>query len=57
MHVLARLREIPGATPLRDGLEGGAMRLGDTLFLPYGIADSSVAFAFVPIKELLARLK
>ncbi|WP_187335122.1 glycoside hydrolase family 130 protein [Novosphingopyxis iocasae] len=35
----------------------GAMRLGDTLFLPYGIADSSVAFAFVPIKELLARLK
>ncbi|MBH9536848.1 glycoside hydrolase family 130 protein [Novosphingopyxis sp. YJ-S2-01] len=35
----------------------GAMRLGDTLFLPYGIADSSVAFAFVPIKQLLARLK
>ena len=35
----------------------GAMRIGDLLFLPYGIADSSVAFAFVPITELLARLK
>ena len=31
MHVLARLREIPGATPLRDGLEGGAMRLGPAI--------------------------
>lgn len=34
----------------------GAMRLGDLLFLPYGIADSSVAFAFVPISEILERL-
>ena len=34
----------------------GAIRHGDTLFLPYGIADSSVGFAFVPIKELLAAM-
>jgi predicted GH43/DUF377 family glycosyl hydrolase len=32
----------------------GAMKHGDTLFMPYGVADSSVAFAFVPIKELLS---
>ena len=34
----------------------GAIRHGDLLFLPYGIADSSVAFAFVPISEMLARM-
>ena len=34
----------------------GAMRHGDTLFMPYGVADSSVAFAFVPIKDLLAAM-
>jgi predicted GH43/DUF377 family glycosyl hydrolase len=34
----------------------GAMRQGNQLFLPYGVADSSVAFAFVPIADLLARL-
>lgn len=32
----------------------GAMRHGDKLFMPYGIADSSVGFAFVEIKKLLA---
>ncbi|MCW3835258.1 glycoside hydrolase family 130 protein [Sphingomonas canadensis] len=32
----------------------GAIRHGDTLFIPYGVADSSVAFAFVPIRSLLA---
>jgi predicted GH43/DUF377 family glycosyl hydrolase len=32
----------------------GAMKLGDQLFMPYGVADSSVAFAFVPIADLLA---
>ncbi|MCC2979836.1 MULTISPECIES: glycoside hydrolase family 130 protein [unclassified Sphingomonas] len=32
----------------------GAMRQGDKLFMPYGIADSSVGFAFVEIKKLLA---
>jgi predicted GH43/DUF377 family glycosyl hydrolase len=31
----------------------GGMRVGDDLFLPYGVADSSVAFAFVAIKDLL----
>src|SRR5687767_11136029 len=30
----------------------GALRSGDLLFVPYGVADSSVAFAFVPIQEL-----
>mgnify|MGYP001028194172 FL=1 len=32
----------------------GAMKHGDMLFMPYGIADSSVGFAFVDIKDLLA---
>ena len=32
----------------------GAIRHGDSLFLPYGIADSSIGFAFAPIRELLA---
>jgi predicted GH43/DUF377 family glycosyl hydrolase len=31
----------------------GAIRHGDLLFMPYGVADSSVAFAFVPIDTLL----
>ena len=31
----------------------GAMRQGDKLFIPYGIADSSVGFAFVEIRKLL----
>ncbi len=34
----------------------GGMRVGDDLFLPYGVADSSVAFAFLSIKELLASM-
>ncbi len=34
----------------------GAIRHGDTLFIPYGIADSSIGFAFVPISELLAAM-
>lgn len=32
----------------------GALRHGDAIFIPYGVADSSVAFAFVSIKSLLA---
>jgi predicted GH43/DUF377 family glycosyl hydrolase len=32
----------------------GGMVVGDDLFLPYGVADSSVAFAFVSISELLS---
>ncbi|EKF3305368.1 hypothetical protein AB1935_006823 [Pseudomonas aeruginosa] len=31
----------------------GALRHGERLFIPYGVADSSVAFAFVPIRALL----
>jgi len=34
----------------------GAVRHGDLLFVPYGVADSSVAFAFVPISELLSSM-
>lgn len=32
----------------------GAIRNGDDLFMPYGVADSSVRFAFIPIAEILA---
>lgn len=31
----------------------GATRIGDKLFIPYGIADSSIGFAFVEIRKLL----
>ncbi len=31
----------------------GGMRHGDMIFMPYGVADSSVAFACIPIKEML----
>ena len=34
----------------------GALKHGDTIFMPYGIADSSVGFAFVPIKDMLAAM-
>jgi predicted GH43/DUF377 family glycosyl hydrolase len=34
----------------------GGMRVGDDIFLPYGVADSSVAFAFISIRELLASM-
>jgi predicted GH43/DUF377 family glycosyl hydrolase len=34
----------------------GAIRIGDQLFLPYGIADSSIGFAFVSIKSLVAAM-
>ena len=34
----------------------GAMRVGDDVFLPYGVADSSVSFGFVAIKDLLAEM-
>ena len=35
----------------------GGMRIGDDLFLPYGVADSSIAFAFVALKDLLAAMR
>jgi len=34
----------------------GALKHGDNLFVPYGVADSSVAFAFIPIASLLAAM-
>ena len=34
----------------------GAICHGEMLFIPYGIADSSIGFAFVPVKELLTAL-
>lgn len=34
----------------------GAVRQGEFLFVPYGVADSSVAFAFVKISALLAEM-
>jgi predicted GH43/DUF377 family glycosyl hydrolase len=35
----------------------GALKYGAWLFVPYGVADSSVAFAFIHIEELVAALK
>ena len=34
----------------------GAIRAGDDLFLPYGVADSSVCFAFVTISDILSQM-
>jgi predicted GH43/DUF377 family glycosyl hydrolase len=34
----------------------GGMRVGDQLFMPYGISDSSIGFAFLPLKELVTAL-
>jgi predicted GH43/DUF377 family glycosyl hydrolase len=34
----------------------GGMRAGEDIFLPYGVADSSVAFAFVAIQDLLGEM-
>ena len=31
----------------------GAMRVGEQLFMPYGISDSSIGFAFLPLKDLV----
>ena len=35
----------------------GALRVGDEIFMPYGVADSSVCFAFFGIDALLAKLR
>ncbi|HEY9581231.1 MAG TPA: glycoside hydrolase family 130 protein [Rhizorhapis sp.] len=60
--VIARSRE-PILTAADEDREGyvpnvvytcGAMKHGDIIFIPYGVADSSVAFAFVPIAKLLS---
>lgn len=34
----------------------GALRHGNSIFMPYGVADSAVAFAFMRIPDLLALL-
>ena len=34
----------------------GAIRVGDDLFMPYGVADSSVCFAFVAISDILGAM-
>ena len=62
--VLARTPE-PLLSPSHENREGyvpnvvytcGAMRHGKYLFLPYGVADSSVSFALVDIPNLLASM-
>ncbi len=34
----------------------GAIRVGDDLFMPYGVADSSVCFAFVAISDIIGQM-
>ncbi|MFZ3482682.1 glycoside hydrolase family 130 protein [Sphingomonas sp. 3-13AW] len=59
--VLGRTREpiLAAANQDREGYvpnvvySCGALRHGDTIFIPYGVADSSIAFAFVDIGSLL----
>ncbi|MBO9574980.1 MAG: glycoside hydrolase family 130 protein [Sphingobium sp.] len=62
--VLARTPE-PLLTAVEHEREGyvpnvvytcGALKRGNSLFLPYGLADSSVAFAFADIRGLLAKM-
>ena len=62
--VLARL-STPLLSPSNENREGyvpnvlytcGAMKHGDWLFLPYGVADSSVAFSLIEIKSILERM-
>jgi predicted GH43/DUF377 family glycosyl hydrolase len=59
--VLARTAE-PLIAPASENREGyvpnvvytcGGIRHGDVVFIPYGVADSSVAFAFVSIAAML----
>ena len=62
--VLAR-SEKPLLSPKDSDREGyvpnvvytcGAMRVGNVLFMPYGISDSAIGFATVPIADLIASL-
>ncbi len=63
--IIGRL-EGPLISPADEDREGyvpnvvyscGGMAHGERLFLPYGVADSSVAFAWVDIDELLAEMR
>jgi len=55
----------PLLSPSEDNREGyvpnviytcGAMRVGDWIFMPYGVADSSIHFASIHVKDMLAHL-
>jgi len=63
--IIGRMSE-PLLSPANEDREGyvpnvvytcGGLRLGDLLFIPYGVADSSVAFAFLSIPELVASMR
>jgi predicted GH43/DUF377 family glycosyl hydrolase len=63
--IIGRL-EHPLISPADEDREGyvpnvvyscGGMAHGERVFLPYGVADSSVAFAWVDIDELLAEMR
>jgi predicted GH43/DUF377 family glycosyl hydrolase len=56
----------PFLTPITETREGyvpnvvytcGALKVGETLLLPYGVADSNVRFTSLRIKDLVATLK
>ena len=62
--VLARTSQ-PLISPSDEDREGyvpnvvytcGAMKVGQSLFVPYGVADSSVAFGWLGIKDVLASM-
>jgi predicted GH43/DUF377 family glycosyl hydrolase len=62
--IIGRLRE-PLLSPADDEREGyvpnvvyscGALLHGETLVIPYGIADSSIGIATVALPELLSQL-
>jgi predicted GH43/DUF377 family glycosyl hydrolase len=63
-RLLARSTE-PFLTPVDETREGyvpnvvytcGAMKVGERLFVPYGVADSSIRFVSVKISDLLKSL-
>ncbi len=63
-QVIGRTR-LPVLEPLDEERDGyvpnvvytcGAMKVGSDLFMPYGIADSSIGFAFIPLAELLSAM-
>jgi predicted GH43/DUF377 family glycosyl hydrolase len=63
--IIGRL-SVPLLSPADEDREGyvpnvvytcGALRVGEMLFVPYGVADSSVAFAFVSIPQLVAAMR
>ena len=65
LKVIGRMTQ-PLLSPADEDREGyvpnvvyscGGIRHGELLFIPYGVADSSVAFAFVPIAALLASMR